>query len=400
MSSSTYAPVPTDEKSSPSFPSSSNSEKPPLPRLSSSQATARDQHTQGTSTRPALLKAAVLTAALVLLGVGGGAALFCSPDAVERAWEGARERITLYGCGAGAQEERTGEDRDEMREAGPGRWRWWKRALEESEGGVEEFSTSTLKDGRTSTFVKTTRPIVNPGGFTIGTLTGYVPTNVSTTATASATSSSSSSSTVSTPDTFAVSSLASSAAVQASGPSTVVTTTTTATVTETETEPASTVTTTSTETITAAPSSSLSSSASPSTMFFEARQRAKRSSLVDAAADSSSEIDTRPSASSTGVEEFSTSTNTRNGQVYTLVKTTRPIVNQGGYTFGTLDGAWVDVAKQTDRSSFSTVSSAASATVSSTTAEVTATPISAPAAEERKRSHQREELRKRDAESA
>lgn len=75
----------------------------------------------------------------------------------------------------------------------------------------------------------------------------------------------------------------------------------------------------------------------------------------------------------TGKEEFSTSTN-RQGGVVTLVKTTRPIarwlpaslasfeplltvvdhrprsqVNPGGYVIGTLDGAWVDVARQTDR---------------------------------------------------
>ncbi|KAL8291255.1 hypothetical protein RQP46_002233 [Phenoliferia psychrophenolica] len=37
------------------------------------------------------------------------------------------------------------------------------------------YSTSTYSNGNTSTFVYTTRPIVNPIGVTIGTLTGYVP---------------------------------------------------------------------------------------------------------------------------------------------------------------------------------------------------------------------------------
>ncbi|KAK4702547.1 hypothetical protein P7C70_g3679, partial [Phenoliferia sp. Uapishka_3] len=37
------------------------------------------------------------------------------------------------------------------------------------------FSTSTFDDGHESTYIYTTRPIVNPGGYTIGTLTGYVP---------------------------------------------------------------------------------------------------------------------------------------------------------------------------------------------------------------------------------
>lgn len=39
-----------------------------------------------------------------------------------------------------------------------GNWKWWeKRAIKEDEG---EYSTSTLRDGSTQTFVFTTRPIV------------------------------------------------------------------------------------------------------------------------------------------------------------------------------------------------------------------------------------------------
>ena len=113
---------------------------------------------------------------------------------------------------------------------------------------------------------------------------------------------------------------------------------------------------------------------------------AKRAEIIDdesapepTVTEAPSPIATTPSASATDGAEFSTSTD-RAGSVYTLVKTTRPIVrftplppfspktgfslarrllekltstrarlqvNPGGFTIGTLDGAWVDVAKQT-----------------------------------------------------
>ncbi|GAA5962293.1 hypothetical protein JCM8115_004284 [Rhodotorula mucilaginosa] len=187
--------------------------------------------------------------------------------------------------------------------------------------------TTTGQQGEptTQSFVYTTRPIVNPGGYTIGTLTGYV--QITATPTNNATSSSSSSS----------SSLL--------------------------TEPTPSPTSTSTETAAQDEPTSTDYSRVPwvsrdhetdedaSTAPTTPTRLAKRAEVIEdesapqpTVTEAPSPIATTPSA--TDGAEYSTSTD-RAGSVYTLVKTTRPIVNPGGFTIGTLDGAWVDVAKQT-----------------------------------------------------
>ncbi|GAA5983372.1 hypothetical protein JCM11641_006049 [Rhodosporidiobolus odoratus] len=329
---SAYKPLPQSPidtaPSSPTSPSSSPNEKLPLLARSDSDGIPLKQEHQepAQATRKAALKAGVVTLAVLVLALGGlaGAGLYCKPETAERAFTRAKELCGYSGVGQYA------EEADGLAEHGrEGSWRWWvKRA------GGEEFSTSTLKDGSTMTFVRTTRPIVNPGGYTIGTLTGFVP--VSTTAEAAATSaptSPSSSPATESPiaasgadgggelNVSASSSAASSAADYSSLPSSTVPA---HTVTETAVSTTTVGTTqivTVTETVTSAPSSS--------PVLYK---RAAPSSEVEEEAE--------------GKEEYSTSTD-RKGRSYTLVKTTRPIVNGGGYTIGTLDGAWVDVAKQT-----------------------------------------------------
>lgn len=181
--------------------------------------------------------------------------------------------------------------------------------------------TTTGEQGEptTQSFIYTTRPIVNPGGYTIGTLTGYV--QITATPTNNATSSSSHLN-----------------------------------------EPTPTPTASSTETAAQEPTSTDYSRVpwvsrdheddeDASTAPTAPARLAKRAEVIDdesapepTVTEATSAIATTPSA--TDGAEYSTSTD-RAGSVYTLVKTTRPIVNPGGFTIGTLDGAWVDVAKQT-----------------------------------------------------
>ncbi|GAA6040473.1 hypothetical protein JCM8097_004566 [Rhodosporidiobolus ruineniae] len=356
-------------------------------------------------------KLAVVVGATGLLFLGGAvtSALFCDPGAVSKAWD------KLTACGtrsARAAVEGTAQA-DGREGGGGGSWRWWKRAL-----GDTELSTSTHTRGGTlwtSTYVRTTRPIVNPGGFTIGTLTGFVPTNISSTASNAAPTNSSSSSATSataassasgsdsgetTSTQFYAAPTDSSSSSSAESGEAAATTTTTATVTETV---LSTTTSTETETTTAAPSPpsarrakrALEDAVGEEWDFgpqVEAHLLHRRGEDFERAAEGAEEEESEDE----GKEEFSTSTN-RKGSVATLVKTTRPILNPAGFTVGTLSGAWVDVAKQTDRSSsLSTIPSSASPTPtapSSVSSGVAAQPTGEEAKEREKRRH--EELRRR-----
>ncbi|KWU41675.1 hypothetical protein RHOSPDRAFT_27474 [Rhodotorula sp. JG-1b] len=188
--------------------------------------------------------------------------------------------------------------------------------------------TTTGEQGEptTQSFVYTTRPIVNPGGYTIGTLTGYV--QITATPTNNATSSFSSLLTEPTPTS---------------------TPTSISTETAAQEEPAN---TDYSRVPWVSRDHETDEDTAPSVPTAGTRL-AKRAEIIDdesapepTVTEAPSPIATTPSASATDGAEFSTSTD-RAGSVYTLVKTTRPIVNPGGFTIGTLDGAWVDVAKQT-----------------------------------------------------
>ncbi|GAA5866091.1 hypothetical protein JCM3774_000023 [Rhodotorula dairenensis] len=199
-----------------------------------------------------------------------------------------------------------------------------------------KYSSLTTTDSQgepsTQSFVYTTRPIVNPGGYTIGTLTGYVqltatPTNATSTGPTSMATPTVSASEVETTTTTNSPIATPWAFRDASEDADGVATTTTAArlvrragvVEEDDEAPPPPSSTTTNDAVADAPTVT----EAPSTIVASAA----------AAADEA---------------EYSTSTD-RAGSVYTLVKTTRPIVNPGGYTIGTLDGAWVDVAKQTSR---------------------------------------------------
>ncbi|GAA6006077.1 uncharacterized protein JCM10292_006539 [Rhodotorula paludigena] len=261
-------------------------------------------------------------------------------------------------------------------------WRWWrKRQVDEQDGatGKEEYSTTTYL-GDVTTYVKTTRPIINPGGYTFGTLTGYVPVPT-TTSTSSATNGSST-----------VSSAASSAVSSASDS---IETSFTRSVTSLPPPPPSAASTHAERVVwasaVASSESSLSAAASApvSTTTVPPSPPAATARLVKRAAEPEPELDFAEvdyhvlhkrgelferqdeAEDVQGKEEFSTSTN-RQGETFTLVKTTRPIINPGGYTIGTLDGGWVDVAKQTDRPT--TTLPTQEATASSVAAEPTAAP--------------------------
>ncbi|GAA5915218.1 hypothetical protein JCM6882_003374 [Rhodosporidiobolus microsporus] len=413
MSPPAYAPLPSTLASDPKSASTAPllSEKPPLSRSPTADALSQD-HERTRRPRRALVLAGVVTGALLLVGGAATVGLFCEPGAGVRAWERVQQSAKgMCGYAQGAREELVeGESR--------GEWKWWKRADSaegEEGGGVEEFSTSTFKDGRTSTFVKSTRPIVNPGGFTIGTLTGYVPTLVnSTSAPASTTASSSSaagassvSATASAEDSFVretssvptkwyAAPTATSSGEDRDDETVFVTETTTITA------PASTatVTTTETETITAAPSSAARKLAKREgedgggewdfgdvdAHLLHRRGEAFERAAVESEGEGEGEAQEEKEQEGPK-EEYSTSVNRKGDATYTLVKTTRPIVNAGGYTIGTLDGAWVDVAKQTDRTSSSSSTISPSATAAATPA---------PTEEKEKRAH--EELRKREEE--
>ncbi|POY72847.1 hypothetical protein BMF94_4102 [Rhodotorula taiwanensis] len=190
---------------------------------------------------------------------------------------------------------------------------------EAPESASPTFSSLTTTDQQgeptTQSFVYTTRPIVNPGGYTIGTMTGYV--QIKPTATASATNSSSPEQPTS----------AGAGTTPQRLPGAYV--------------------------IAAAKAAAEAADTEGSSPPVGARLAKRDAGVVGAAAAPST---TEPptalpvTTTGTGSAEYSTSTD-RAGSVYTLVKTTRPIVNPGGYTIGTLDGAWVDVAKQTQSAS-------------------------------------------------
>ncbi|KPV71986.1 uncharacterized protein RHOBADRAFT_56128, partial [Rhodotorula graminis WP1] len=302
---------------------------------------------------------------------------------------------------------------------GEERHQWARR--DEAATGKEEFSTTTYL-GDVTTYVKTTRPIVNPGGYTFGTLTGYVPVPTTTaSSTAAAVNSTSSSPSSLEPPAPSSASFSRSVTSLPAAPTS-------------SSPPSSAPASASSAPDTREPWASRDADAdaaesSPAATPSAARRLVKRAAApepawdfagVDAhllhrrgedfeaaegeAASSQVQIQEQEEATVTGKEEFSTSTN-RQGGVVTLVKTTRPIVNPGGYVIGTLDGAWVDVARQTDRTTLppSPTSTLAAVTSSSSrTSVLDAAPASsvdaptttaAPAPPAHKRAH--DELRRR-----
>ncbi|KAM0748936.1 hypothetical protein T439DRAFT_57928 [Meredithblackwellia eburnea MCA 4105] len=144
---------------------------------------------------------------------------------------------------------------------------------------VAKLSTEVYGDERgTSSFVWTTRPIVNPGGWTIGTLTGYV--NIKPTPTSQPTT---------------------------------------------------------------APSIP-SPTELPELEGWETHLRQKRGFMEDWTEEEEQQaVFPSPTTLADG-SELSYSIE-RNGDTTMYVKTTRPIVNPGGYIIGTLDGAYVRVSK-------------------------------------------------------
>ncbi|BGP27340.1 pathogenesis-related protein 1-like protein [Rhodotorula toruloides] len=315
--SSTYAPLPTNEQLSAPPPTSHTDPARPSSPSSKFRGDSYDPpaRTGGNSTRHAIFRALVTTVVCWVVGfvVGGVAVVVFAPDVAGRALEG------LSSCAGRA-----------------GRRQLWKR-----QGGAG-YSTTTYSGGQgaTSTFVKTTRPIVNPGGYTIGTLTGFVP--VSTTTLPSSPSASSS------PPSTAAASSANETTASVTSPT--LTTDTTTEPTQTPGEPSF---TRSNPFVLHPESSSAPSSDSIDSVRRLFKRQSPSSSILTSVLKPSPNYPTSlPTAPSTGgKEEYSTSIDTRQGRetTVTLVKTTRPIVNAGGYTIGTLDGAWVDVAKQTDR---------------------------------------------------
>ncbi|GAA5992948.1 hypothetical protein JCM10908_000765 [Rhodotorula pacifica] len=215
-----------------------------------------------------------------------------------------------------------------------------KRALEDTADKPKYSSlTTTDKQGAptTQSFVYTTRPIVNPGGYTIGTLTGYVQLTA-------------------TPSS--ATSLPSTASSSTAEPTSISTTEAAQSPTSTTPSRLPWLSRLSLENAAASSSEEAAASSSAPTAPPPAHL-AKRALIEEVGAEANATTTatttvvtdappaTTPSASATDAgAEYSTSTD-RAGSVYTLVKTTRPIVNPGGYTIGTLDGAWVDVAKQT-----------------------------------------------------
>ncbi|BGP43261.1 hypothetical protein JCM10450v2_007406 [Rhodotorula kratochvilovae] len=414
-----YTPLPAhDEEKAPLSPADSTA---PLPRKLADEAArlhsedsddeaddaayyAADQPTRRAAARAAFCTAAVAFVALSVVGIA-----LCGTD-------GVRVLGRTVGCSGGAREQELGDEH-----------RWRKRQEGGSaSGGEEEFSTTTYL-GDVTTYVKTTRPIVNPGGYTFGSFTGYVPVPTTTSrASASsapstaANSSSSSSESDSAPasasfsrsitelpaaPTASSSASASSSAAEESASSS-----------HLNRQPWASLTASLGADATASPSSATAPStptalklakraASPEPAWdfaaVDAHLLHRRGEDFEAAA--ADEETEEAAATTTGKEEFSTSTN-RQGTVFTLVKTTRPIVNPGGYVIGTLDGAWVDVAKQTDRttlpqppaSTLASASSTAEASPASSAAAAPAEPTATPApVAEAKEKRRHEELKRR-----
>ncbi|GAA5853069.1 hypothetical protein JCM9279_003804 [Rhodotorula babjevae] len=340
-----------------------------------------DEHAFYTADQPsrrAAARAAVATSvvALVALGVVGFA--LCGGG------EGVAALGRAVGCsGRSAQQQ-------QQRGGGEGQHQWARRQVDvgdDSATGKEEFSTTTYL-GDVTTYVKTTRPIVNPGGYTFGTLTGYVPVPTTTASAVNASSSPSASLEPSSTATFSrsVTSLPAAPSSASAAPS--------SSSAHDEREPWASRDADAAES--SSPAGSPTSVATPATRRLVKRDAEpeaepawdfaavdahllhRRGEDFEAAEVGSSSVVNEATATVTGKEEFSTSTN-RQGGVVTLVKTTRPIVNPGGYVIGTLDGAWVDVARQTDRTTLPPAPTSTVAASSSSTAAGAAASSAAPA---------------------
>ncbi|GAA5903043.1 uncharacterized protein JCM6883_002674 [Sporobolomyces salmoneus] len=237
-----------------------------------------------------------------------------------------------------------------------GSWKWWNKRTEVA-GEGDGYSTSTLRDGSTQTFVFTTRPIVNPGGYTIGTLTGYVPVSSTTSDAGPTTTIPSAEPTSSTrsASTIPNASATSSNLQPSSLPSATSTSDSWSRVSTTSLpQPTPTPSPSSEEEVVEAPSTTSEAFDFSEVDYHLLHRRGldfedpatqaeaqKEEPESPSSTITSLPIPTTTGSGSGGAEEFSTSTD-RQGSVHTLVKTTRAIVNPGGYTIGTLDGGWVD----------------------------------------------------------
>ncbi|KAK4049950.1 hypothetical protein OIV83_003774 [Microbotryomycetes sp. JL201] len=206
------------------------------------------------------------------------------------------------------------------------------------------YSTTTNSNGDVSTFVYTTRPIINPAGATIGTLTGYVPltTDVpaSDTSIMTVTPTSPSSSSRAEPPTFSTTTFENSAG-SATATSTFVYTTRPivnpagATIgTLTGYVPLTSAPTSTFHSITPSPKPSDSPSLLDDEFAVEIDLHLLHRRGVDFKAAYEQVVHPSPAP------EFSFSSN-QDGETVTFVKTTRAIVNPAGATIGTLNGAFV-----------------------------------------------------------
>ncbi|GAA5962950.1 hypothetical protein JCM21900_005355 [Sporobolomyces salmonicolor] len=348
-----YEPLATSPRSDSKHPQPLLVEKPSLARTDTASHRESGSSSPRPSTRTAFLRAVAVTFLTLLSGCVLLGGLY-----------GVQVGVLGRGCSRSREDSRLSEGaavriQEEVEPRfGKGRGRWWKRQQLATSGSTE-YSYTTDAAGETSTFVKTTRPIVNPGGYTIGTLTGYVAQ--SSAPAADATSTDSSNALDAEPSSNHSASSLSSAAASSVPPSweNMATTnipTPTSTIhasSRTSGEAAWTLTltttVTTTTTITSLPSSSSSPEGESDSNEVDSPPLHRRAldleqEEVQDAAVSVSSLPVQTTA--TGSTEYSTSTDKR-GTVVTLVKTTRPIVNPAGYTVGTLDGAWVDVSKQT-----------------------------------------------------
>ncbi|GAA6056369.1 hypothetical protein JCM3770_005972 [Rhodotorula araucariae] len=402
-----YTPLPAPDDEKPAFDAPASTA--PLPRKLADEAARvhaeRDDEDEDETeyyshdqpSRTAAARAALCTALVAFVALSVVGWTLCGSD-------GVRALGRAVGCGGDAHEQgqRAGRQRLRKRQA----------------SGQEQFSTTTYL-GDVTTYVKTTRPIVNAGGYTFATLTGYVPvptTTSSVSASAASSSAANSSSAAPAPESATVSTSAS--------PSTAaLPTVPTSSSSSDAPASASTAESVSSPHVGRQPWASLVASLhagesasdasalpNPSTGTLAKRAAAPEPGWDMAAVDAHSlhrrmedfeatQEQEATTVTTTGTEEFSTSTN-RQGGVVTLVKTTRPIVNPGGYVIGTLDGAWVDVAKQTDRTTLPPAPSSTARSASST-GQVSPSPVAAKAtttsasAEDAKEKRRHDELKRR-----
>lgn len=143
MDSQPYAPWPT--KQSPSPPSCSPPDKLSPPAQHTTPSTQ-------TQTRRAVVRALLTTLACVAVGFSfGGLGLVALAPEPASGVSRALSRLGAVGAAGGRGQQQ--------------QHRVWKRQQAGGTAG-QEYSTTTYADGAaTSTFVKTTRPIVNPGAF-------------------------------------------------------------------------------------------------------------------------------------------------------------------------------------------------------------------------------------------